>query len=414
MRRTLALIEKLSAIGCQLIAKSCTKIKTLKCATQQKTKKVRPPGSKKIKIKFMKMLGRKITLLLYTITACFIFSFESMGQPKIKSGSGLFDNDSVLQITLSGNIRDLLNDRADDSKYHSLIVSYLREDGIKISIIAEAKTRGHFRKLKGNCTYPPLLLHFSKSDTLQLSIFKDQEKLKLVMPCRGDDYVIYEWLAYQLYNIVTPKSFKARLASVTLDDDKKKKNTLPFYGILLEDEKQMAKRNNEIAVNRKMRPEDTQPDDFLTMAVFEYLVGNTDWSVQYLQNIKLIAADSTQAPTTVPYDFDHAGIVNAPYANPAEELQMSSVRERRYRGYCIEDMKNFDSVVALYNRLKPAIYNLYLGCSLLDAKYLKSTLKYLDDFYSTINNPAALKKAFSYPCDKNGTGNVVIKGLKED
>ena len=43
---------------------------------------------------------------------------------------------------------------------------------------------------------------------------------------------------------------------------------------------------------------------------FEYMIGNTDWSVEYLQNIKLATVDSNSAPITIPYDFDHAGIVN--------------------------------------------------------------------------------------------------------
>ena len=128
----------------------------------------------------------------------------------------------------------------------------------------------------------------------------------------------------------------------------------------------------------------------------------------------MIAPDSTSIPTVVPYDFDHAGIVNAPYAKPAEELEMSSVRERRYRGYCMEDMKKFDSIIALYNSLKVNIYKLYTGRTLLDDKYKKATVKYLDAFYATINNPAEMQKEFGYPCDKKGTGNVVIKGLRED
>ena len=119
-------------------------------------------------------------------------------------------------------------------------------------------------------------------------------------------------------------------------------------------------------------------------------------------------------PHTVPYDFDHAGIVSAPYALPAEELQMSSVRERRYRGYCMNDITKFEPVIAIYNGLKNEIYSLYNNCSLLDSKYVKSTIKYLDEFYKTINDPKALQKAFGYPCDKNGTGNVIIKGLRED
>jgi hypothetical protein len=51
---------------------------------------------------------------------------------------------------------------------------------------------------------------------------------------------------------------------------------------------------------------------------------------------------------------------------------------------------------------------------LLDAKYVKTITKYLDEFYSTINNPKEMKTAFGYPCDPNGTGNMIIKGLKED
>ena len=233
------------------------------------------------------------------------------------------------------------------------------------------------------------------------------------MPCRGEEYVIREWLVYRIYNLVTPKSFRARLVVVELNDTKKKKTITPFYGILLEDEQQMANRNHDILVKRKTRPEQTEPGAFLKMAMFEYLIGNTDWSVQY-QNTRLLAKDSNTVAVAVPYDFDHAGLVDAPYAKPAEELEMSSVRQRRYRGYCIEDMKRFDEAIALYNYLKPDIYKLYTDCTLLDAKYVKETLQYFDEFYKTINDPLALQKEFSYPCNKNGTGNVVIKGLKND
>lgn len=93
---------------------------------------------------------------------------------------------------------------------------------------------------------------------------------------------------------------------------------------------------------------------------------------------------------------------------------MTSVRQRRYRGYCIKDMKQFDSTIALYNRLKPDIYRIYSDCKLLDPKYVKSTLQYLDDFYATLNNPKSLQKEFGYPCDPSGTGNIIIQGLKKD
>lgn len=130
--------------------------------------------------------------------------------------------------------------------------------------------------------------------------------------------------------------------------------------------------------------------------------------------MKLISDESGALPTAVPYDFDHAGIVMAPYAKPAEELLMSSIRERRYRGYCIQDMNQFTAVIERFNERKTEIYNLYTDNPLLDERYIRSTIKFLDDFYETINEPKRLKSEFQYPCDVNGTGNVVIKGMRKN
>jgi len=258
------------------------------------------------------------------------------------------------------------------------------------------------------------LIHFSPAGAPEHSIFREQKKLKLVMPCDGDEYIIREWLVYELYNLLTPQSFRARLVQTTLIDDKTQKQRGPFYGILLEEEKQMAKRNGMQPLERKLKPTLIQKDAFLRMAVFEYLIGNTDWSVQYLQNIKLLVADSTANPIAVPYDFDHAGVVDAPYAKPASALEMRSVRQRRYRGYCVADLNTFEPVIAQFQQLKSDIYRMFTNCPFLDAKYIKSMVDYLDEFYATIDDPKVWQKAFAYPCDPNGTGHVVIKGLKEN
>jgi hypothetical protein len=106
-------------------------------------------------------------------------------------------------------------------------------------------------------------------------------------------------------------------------------------------------------------------------------------------------------------------MVEAPYAKPAPELKMLSVVERRYRGYCMADMKDFDETLALYNAKKEAIYALYSQSVLLDEKSIKSAVKYLDGFYDIVNNPKKLNFEFQYPCLEDGTGNVVIKGLKK-
>lgn len=330
------------------------------------------------------------------------------------SEKGLFDTDEILPITLKGNIRNLLNDRNAEPKLFPVILSYKGGDSNEVIIPLKVKTRGHFRRQRDNCDLPPLLLQFAKKGAQQNSVFSQQRKLKLVMPCVGDDYIIREWLTYKLYNLVTPYSFRARLVKVKLDDEKLKKPIAPFFGILLEEEKQMAERNKAVIVEKKIQPQQIKTDAFFRMSVFQYLIGNTDWSIQYQQNIKLLSLDSGNQVIAVPYDFDHSGLVNAPYAYPAEELLMSSVRERRYRGYCVEDLNKYIDVLAEYNRLKKEVYGLITGCELLDQKYIRTTSSWLDDFYKTINNSKSWQKDFAYPCDKKGTGNVIIKGLKED
>jgi hypothetical protein len=351
--------------------------------------------------------------LLRMKNSVIIFVFLLYSSLGFGQASSLFDSGDILEISFSGNVNELMKDRGEDPQYHAFKLSYKDASTTQIDLPVQIKVRGHFRRMKSNCNYPPLLINFS-SETKGNTLFSEQKKMKLVTPCREEKYVVREYLVYKLHNLTTPKSFKARLVKFTMQTTEAKgKNIEPLYGILLEEEDQMAMRNNAVIVEGRMiKPGQTNREDFLNMAVFEYLIGNTDWSVQYYQNVKLIASDSLAEPSTVPYDFDHAGIVGASYAQPAAELQMSSTRERRYRGYCVKEMTDFESVLMKYNQLKDDLYKVYTDNTLLEESYLKSTVKYLDDFYKTINDPKKLKSEFQYPCDAEGTGNVVIKGLK--
>ena len=327
--------------------------------------------------------------------------------------SSLFDSDEVIELTLRSDLKSIFKDRGDDPQYHSASLHYELENKT-INLPVKIKTRGHFRKLSGNCKYPPLKLNFSNSELLENSVFKGQDKLKLVTPCRGDKLVIQEYFVYKLYNLITPKSFNVRLVKVIYQDTVRNKSSDAYYGILIEDEDQMAVRNLSIMVDRlRVPPEETDRNGFMKMAVFQYMIGNTDWSVQYQQNLKLLSGDSAGKLSVVPYDFDHAGIVKAAYAKPAEALKLSSTLERRYRGFCISEMNEYTAVIEMFNQLKNEFYAVYTDNPLLSKKYQKQTIKFIDQFYKTINDTKKAKKAFSYPCNSSGTGNVVIQGMKK-
>jgi hypothetical protein len=77
------------------------------------------------------------------------------------------------------------------------------------------------------------------------------------------------------------------------------------------------------------------------------------------------------------------------------------------------DLREFAGVIERYETLKNDIYGLYADCTLLDDNFKTQIKKYLDGFYKTVNNEKSWQRAFSYPCNKNGTGNVVIAGLKD-
>jgi len=352
----------------------------------------------------MKIL--KIALLLLTVSL--IVSTRSFGQSK-----GLFESEEILEITLKGDARSLLKNTDGEAEYFDFSMGFLSESGDEKVIPLRIKTRGHFRREMNICEFPPLLLNFAKENT-ENTIFSNQDKVKLVMPCRGEKYVMREYYAYKLYNIMTPKSFKVRLVRlILLDQSDEGKAFDPLMGFLIEEEDQMAERNQMEPFDKDLvRPEAVIEGDFLRMAVFQYLIGNTDWSIQYRQNIKLMNSSEGSRPTAVPYDFDHAGIVRAPYANPAPELNLPSVADRRYRGYCIEKMEEFEDTLKEFLDHKDGIYSLYSESKLLDEKSIKTTINYLDGFYSTITTPKRAKLEFQYPCLAGGTGNVVIKGLK--
>lgn len=303
----------------------------------------------------------------------------------------LFDREDGLEFTLTANLRALMKDRGEKTDAHPAVLSY--KDGSKTdSIPLTLKVRGNFRRSKVNCSFPPLLVNFPKKK-VKNTLFAQQNKLKLVTHCQLDEWIVREHLVYKLYNLLTDLSFRTQLVRVTYVDSLGKRAPETRWGCLLEDEGDLAKRNGVTANTLKqtnMGYADTL--SMATVAVFEYMIGNTDWSVPYLHNIRLFA-NGISSSLPVPYDFDHAGIVETSYAKPSEQLDIISVRERVYRGP-VYSMDVFQKVFDKFNQVKPQMYALYQNDSRLDKGYVKRTLKYLDDFYALINKPMLAQTTF--------------------
>lgn len=305
-----------------------------------------------------------------------------------------FEEDNILKATLTANLNKWFggNTRQGDSTKGSFTFFFSDSNIVKENITVVI--RGNFRRK--NCFIPPMRLEFKKPNSSLASL----GSLKLVSPCKNneeyDNYLLTEYLIYKMYNLLTDKSFRIRLMELTYEDISNKRRNFTQHAFLIEDTKDMAKRNKMSEwKDYKVMSEQTDREQMTLVAVFEYMIGNTDWSVPATHNIRLIYdKDSTASlPFAVPYDFDYCGMVNAEYAVPYEEFGLDNIKQRLYRGYprTTEELtKTFD----LFRKKKDKLYALVNDMILMNKQKKKEIINYLDEFYEIINEPKQVESIF--------------------
>lgn len=349
-----------------------------------------------------------------TLIALYLFNAPISAQDSlpVEPAIPLFADSTTLALKITTNRAALMGDRGENPQFHPGKMEFMGNDGQLVSLPVSLRSRGHFRKNKLVCNFAPLLLQLEHDSSKKTTVFARQHRLKLVMPCQKDELVEREYLLYKIYNMLTPLSLRARRVQLLLADSANPQKRDRANAFLLEPPEQAEKRNGLLEVKKTgVNPESLMPSDFNLMAVFQFFIGNTDWSVQYLHNIELAAKSENATAIPIAYDFDHAGLVNAPYALPAPELDLESVQERRYRGFCIQSMQELQRVFDLFNQKKPEIISLYSNNPALSASYRKWAIDYINKFYSIINDPKKAEAAFTYPCRPGGTGSIIIRGL---
>ncbi|MCT4615331.1 MAG: hypothetical protein N4A49_10705 [Marinifilaceae bacterium] len=336
----------------------------------------------------------KLKGLLSLFIICVSFCLKAQ-ENKVYTHPDLFDTDSVININVTTNLKQLL--RGKENKYQKARISYHEGEDI-VSMSAFVKLRGRFRRDKSICQFPPLRFKFVKSESAY-TIFHDQKRLKLVSHCRNRDsryeqMLIQEYLAYKLYNILSPESFRVRMFRIKYTDTQDQIKPIIKLAFFIEDHKKMAYRNGKIPRYDKSLPKEHVAVNKLTkLALFQYMIGNSDWGISTLHNIKLIGKTPESIPIAVPYDFDWCSLVNAPYAVPNPKLNIESIHVRVYRGYK-RTLKEYEFILREFRMKKELFYELYRNNKLLNEKEKKRVLNYLDDFYKIIDNPVKMKSDF--------------------
>ena len=343
-------------------------------------------------------------LVLTILIGCFKWLDVQAVPPGVgKPPAPLFQSDETLYLTLSMDMKTVFSNRKQEEK-HPAVISYNDHPGTKITIPMEVNLRGNFRKDPDNCDFPPLRFDFSKT-AVKNTIFEGQDKIKLVTHCRSklqlyEQNVLKEYLAYKLYNLFTEESYLVRLVHMTYADNKGEFDTIIKMAFLLEPTAQMAARNGcEKLKVSNIHQTKTNRSKTTVMAIFQYMIGNTDWSVWAQHNIVLLKEDTSVVPIVVPFDFDWAGLVNAPYAVPAEFLPIETVKTRLYRGFCSSDAI-LQPALDEFRQHKDEIYQTCNSIPFLSDRELKKTLKYIDDFFKIIENPKKVELEFHHKCRK--------------
>lgn len=337
-----------------------------------------------------------VFLTLVLILGNKVFGQASKSLDKDESTTKLFKNRDMLEVKLSYLNKDIKKE-TNDSTYLETDIYYKTNDGDWKNFGVQLRGRGNFRR--ENCYFPPIKMKISKSER-KGTVFKGNKKLKLVLPCSShkgnNDYIVKEYMAYRLYEKISPYHFNTRLIDISFEEKKgKNPKNYRLKGFLIEDIKKVAKRYDAKIVKANIHPLNHENITSVQNAFFQFMIGNTDFSTANSHNVKLLYVGNKTLP--VPYDFDMSGLVNASYAHVASinnvSLPIKSVTERLYRGFerdpiIIQQVRmqfqdNKTEMLNVMDEIKPYFDN--MG-SFNEAKV------FILDFFEIMNNDERFEK----------------------
>ena len=290
------------------------------------------------------MTTRSLPRRLTTLAVVTLASTAALFAPAARADEdALFSDARTLQVEISAPWRQFVRKSGDQAWPAGL--AFVDADGVRRQVSLTVERRGISRQRV--CDFPPIRLRFEPS-SVEGTMFADEGALKLVTHCddgrRWTQYYVLEMLAYRIYNLVSDYSFRVRPLDVRYRDVDRDRDPEPRFAFLIEDVDEMARRYGmkEIEIGR-ISPARLNPDIAAQAALFQFMVGNLDWSAlsgpggECCHNVKLIGDSEDEDLVPVPYDFDATGLVGAHYALPPDRLPVRSVRTRLYRGFCVHN-----------------------------------------------------------------------------
>jgi hypothetical protein len=311
---------------------------------------------------------------------------DSTGVNTVSKSYGMFQDEDILDVTLRFDMTTYLRKKPkDDFLKAEMTIVRGQTDTLKRDI--RLKTRGEFRN--SYCSLAPIELNFKKV-SFGYSDLDSIKKIKLVNQCSwgnaSESYILREYLVYKMFSVLTDSSYKVRLLRITMIDSEKGRKPITQYGFFIEPDDRLAKRLNLVELKTaRLTQKYIFPDVMDRISIFNYMIGNYDWSVPGPHNIRIFKAymTNTQLGVAIPYDFDWTGVVNASYALPAENVGTETVRERLFLGICrSEDV--FRARLNDFARHKDDFYKIINDFPYLKPREKADVINYLDQFFNQL------------------------------
>lgn len=312
----------------------------------------------------------------------------------------IFDDDTPMNLTLKYDITSFIR--------HKMKGEYLDAE-LQIDYKDFQTTKNIRLKARGNnrretCFFPPIYLNF-KTDPIETTELKGMKKIKLVSHCSTSKsytyYLLREYLAYKLYNVLSDNSFRVKLLKIKYIDTGKKKRNYDKYGILIEPIELLTKRINATEIDGIYVDKDKVIDyDTDVVAIFQYMIANTDWRIKGGHNMKYVKSLTDLSPKVipVPYDFDFSGFVGTHYSMPQEWCSIDDVKEREYLGYCRSTDEDYLKVINLFVEKKDEIINTIQSFEYLDERDRKQLANYVETFYDKTIRPERFINTLKAQC----------------
>ena len=322
------------------------------------------------------------------------------------SAQKLFKSQSPIELTITTNLKDFLRER-DSTKLarQNGELTYKDEAGATVSLPVQVRARGHFRRMARTCDFPPLWLDVRKGAP-KGNLFSSAGRVKITTNCRPknqeyEQYVLQELFLYRAYSTLTDTSLRTRLAHITYKDSAARVPDVTSWAFFIENHESLAERigSKVLAANGALF-DDLVPDMLGLVGVWEYFIGNTDWSIAAQHNTMLLQ-DTTGRVLPVAYDFDWSGAVDARYAFPDPRFKMNSVTTRLYRGDC-RDEKGYAPVLARFTEKRAAIDSIFATIPQLTPEKVKKMRGYFDEFWKLAANPKQAAREFKDGCQQRG------------